>query len=156
MTESIDKLPAITNLSKKEKKILKDNLVKFHIFSNVLDCLAMNNFFYGQESVCYKEVDDWLNKMSTAAYDWDVPIARIELWLHEMMWLDLISFDEQTQKMSFTENGLKAYKNQQFHLAYASMLQAKSSSNLAKTSLWIAVSTLVVTALGIIVTIILK
>ena len=55
-----------------------------------------------------------------------------------------------------TENGLKAYKNQQFHLAYASMLQAKSSSNLAKTSLWIAFSTLVVTALGIIVTIILK
>ena len=53
MTESIDKLPAITNLSKKEKKILKDNLVKFHIISNVLDCLAMNNFFYGQESVCY-------------------------------------------------------------------------------------------------------
>jgi hypothetical protein len=156
MTEKIDKLPAITNLSKKEKKILKDNLVKFHVISNVLDCLAINKFLYGQESVCYKDVDDWLNKKSTASYDWNVPIARIELWLHEMMWLNLISFDEQTQKMSFTENGLNAYKKQQFHLAYASMLQAKSSSNLAKTSLWIAVSTLVVTALGIIVTIILK
>ena len=56
MTESIDKLPAITNLSKKEKKILKDNLVKFHVISNVLDCLAINKFLYGQESVCYKDV----------------------------------------------------------------------------------------------------
>lgn len=104
MTEKIDKLPAITNLSKKEKKILKDNLVKFHVISNVSDCLAINKFLYGQESVCYKDVDDWLNKKSTASYDWNVPIARIELWLHEMMWLNLISFDEQTQKMSFTEN----------------------------------------------------
>lgn len=38
----MDKLPAITNLSKKEKKILKDNLVKFHVISNVLNCLAIN------------------------------------------------------------------------------------------------------------------
>ena len=41
MTENLDKLPAITNLSKKEKTILNDNLVKFHIISNVLDCLAI-------------------------------------------------------------------------------------------------------------------
>lgn len=150
MTESIDKLPAITNLSKKEKKILKDNFVKFHIISNVLDCLAMSKFLYGQESVSYKDVDDWLNKMSTAAYDWDVPIARIELWLHEMMWLDLISFDEQTQKMSFTENGLNAYKSQQFHLAYVSMLQAKSSSNLAKAAFWIGVIATVISLIAII------
>ena len=40
MTENLDKLPAITNLSKKEKTILNDNLVKFHIISNVLDCLV--------------------------------------------------------------------------------------------------------------------
>lgn len=155
MTESIDKLPAITNLSQKEKKILKDNLVKFHIISNVLDCLAIHKFIEAKNSVSYKNVMDWLDKRATAAYDESIYV-RIELWIHEMMWLDLISFDEQTQKMSFTENGLKAYKSQQFHLAYASLLQAKSSSNLAKTSLWIAVSTLVVTALGIIVTIILK
>lgn len=155
MTESIDKLPAITNLSQKEKKILKDNLVKFHIISNVLDCLAIHKFIEAKNSVSYKNVMDWLDKRATAAYD-ELIYVRIELWIHEMMWLDLISFDEQTQKMSFTENGLKAYKSQQFHLAYASLLQAKSSSNLAKTSLWIAVSTLVVTALGIIVTIILK
>lgn len=42
MTESIDKLPAITNLSKKEKKILKDNLVKFHIFSKMLSTKQAN------------------------------------------------------------------------------------------------------------------
>ena len=73
-----------------------------------------------------------------------------------MVWLDLISIDAQEQKISFTENGLKAYKNQQFHLAYANMLQAKSSSNLARAALWIAVSTFVVTAFGIIITLILK
>lgn len=150
MTENMDKLPAITNLSKKEKKILKDNLVKFHVISNVLNCLAINKFLYGQESVCYKDVDDWLNKMSTAAYDWDVPIARIELWLHEMMWLDLISFDEQTQKMSFTENGLNAYKNQQFHLAYASLLEAKGSRNLARAAFWIGVIAAVISLIAII------
>lgn len=42
MTENIDKLPAITNLSKKEKKILKDNLVKFHIFSKMLSTKQAN------------------------------------------------------------------------------------------------------------------
>lgn len=31
MAEHIDKLPAITNLSKKEKKILNDKCVKLHI-----------------------------------------------------------------------------------------------------------------------------
>lgn len=129
MTENIDKLPAITNLSKKEKKILNDNLVKFHIISNVLDCLAINKFVYKQETVSYNDVDDWLNKMATAAYDWDAPIARIELWLHEMQWLDLISFDETKQEILFTENGLKAYKSQQFHLAYASMLQSNLNNS---------------------------
>lgn len=155
MTESIGEFPAITNLSKKEKKILNDTLVKFHIISNVLDYLAINKFGEGQTTVSYKNVIEWLDKRATAAYD-DSFCIRIKLWIIEMVWLDLISFDVETQNISFTENGLKAYKNQQFHLAYASMLQAKSSSNLAKTSLWIAVPTLVVTALGIIVTIIMK
>lgn len=155
MTENIGEIPAITNLSKKEKNILNDTLVKFHIISNVLDYLAINKFGEGQEKVSYKNVIEWLDKRATAAYD-DSFCVRIKLWIIEMVWLDLISFDVETQNISFTENGLKAYKNQQFHLAYASMLQAKSSSNLAKTSLWIAVPTLVVTALGIIVTIIMK
>lgn len=42
MIGNLAELPAITNLSKKEKKILNDNLVKFHIISNVLDCLAIH------------------------------------------------------------------------------------------------------------------
>lgn len=46
-----------------------------------------------------------------------------------MEWLCLISVDTQEQKISFTENGLETYKKQQFHLAYANMLQANSLRN---------------------------
>lgn len=56
MTENLDKLPAITNLSKKEKTILNDNLVKFHIISNVLDCLAIYKFLEGKDSISYHNV----------------------------------------------------------------------------------------------------
>ena len=68
----------------------------------------------------------------------------------------LISFNAKNKEISFTEKGIKAYQSQEFQLAYANMLQAKSACNLAKTSLWIAVSTLFITAFGIIITIILK
>lgn len=155
MTEKNGEIPAITNLSKKEKAILNDTLVKFHVITNVLDYLAFNKFANGNLKVSYANVIDWLDKRATAAYD-DSFCVTIKLWIYEMVWLDLISIDAQEQKISFTENGLKAYKNQQFHLAYANMLQAKSSSNLARAALWIAVSTFVVTAFGIIITLILK
>lgn len=78
MTENLDKLPAITNLSKKEKTILNDNLVKFHIISNVLDCLAIYKFLEGKDSISYHNVMDWLDKRATAAND-ESFCVRIEL-----------------------------------------------------------------------------
>lgn len=105
MIENLDKLPAITNLSKKEKIILDDNLVKFHIISNVLDCLAIYKFLEGKDSISYHNVMDWLDKKATAAYD-ESFCVRIELWIHEMIWLGLISFDEQKQELSFIGKGL--------------------------------------------------
>lgn len=155
MTENIGEIPAITNLSKKEKSILNDTIVKFHIITNILDLLAFNKFANGKIKVSYESVIGWLDKRATAAYD-DSFCVKVKLWIYEMVWLDLISIDTQEQTISFTDNGLKAYKNQQFHLAYTNMLQAKSSSNLARAALWIAVSTFVVTAVGIIITLILK
>ena len=150
MTENIDKLPAITNLSKKEKKILKDNLVKFHIISNVLDCLAIYKFLEGKDSISYHNVMDWLDKRATAAYD-ESCCVRIELWIHEMIWLGLISFDEQKQELSFTEDGYNAYKSQQFHLAYASLLEAKGSRNLARVAFGIGIITAVISLIAIII-----
>lgn len=108
------------------------------------------------ESVPISIVKDWLDKKATFDYDWRTTDAKIDLWIYEMEWLDLISFNAKNKEISFTEKGIKAYQSQEFHLAYANMLQAKSSCNLAKTSLWIAISTLFITALGIIITIILK
>ncbi len=148
MTENLDKFPAITNLSKKEKKVLNDNLVKFHIISNVLDCLAIHKFLEGKENVSYKTIMNWLDKRATAAYD-EAFCARIELWIHEMIWLDLISCDEQKQELSFTENGYKAYKNQQFHLAYANLLEAKGSRNLARAAFWIGVVAVLISIIPI-------
>lgn len=150
MIENLDKLPAITNLSKKEKIILDDNLVKFHIISNVLDCLAIYKFLEGKDSISYHNVMDWLDKRATAAYDESLCV-RIELWIHEMIWLGLISFDEQKQELSFTEDGYNAYKSQQFHLAYASLLEAKGSRNLARAAFGIGIIAAVISLIAIII-----
>lgn len=150
MIENLDKLPAITNLSKKEKTILNDNLVKFHIISNVLDCLAIYKFLEGKDSISYHNVMDWLDKRATAAYD-ESFCVRIELWIHEMIWLGLISFDEQKQELSFTEDGYNAYKSQQFHLAYASLLEAKGSRNLARAAFGIGIIAAVISLIAIII-----
>lgn len=150
MTEYSGELPAITNLSKKEKRILNDNLIKFHIISNVLDCLAIYKYIEGKDNVSYKNVLDWLDKRATSAYDESFCI-RIELWIHEMTWLGLISFDEQKQELSFTEEGYNAYKSQQFHLAYASLLEAKGSRNLARAAFGIGVIAAVISLIAIII-----
>ena len=150
MIGNLAELPAITNLSKKEKKILNDNLVKFHIISNVLDCLAIHKFLEGKANVSYKNVVEWLDKRATAAYDESLCV-RIELWFHEMIWMGLVSFDEQKQELSFTEQGFNAYKKQHFHLAYASLLEAKGSRNLARAGFWISVAAVIISVIAIII-----
>lgn len=68
-----------------------------------------------------------------------------------MIWLGLISFDEQKQELSFTEDGYNAYKSQQFHLAYASLLEAKGSRNLARAAFGIGIIAAVISLIAIII-----
>lgn len=143
-----EEFPAITELSKQEKRIVNDTCVKFHVFSNILDFLAINSFIYDKASVDFGKIMKWLNRNSTYSYNnsW---CAKIDLWIHEMIWLDLVSYDEETKEMSLTKNGMKVYQKQEFHIAYANLLQAKASRNLARAAFWCCVFSLIVSLINI-------
>lgn len=143
-----DDFPAITELSRQEKRIVNDTCVKFHVFSNILDFLAINNFIYGNASVKIRNIMEWLNKNSTYSYNnsW---CAKIDLWIQEMIWLDLVSYNEETKEMSLTPNGIKVYQKQEFHIAYANLLQAKASRNLARAAFWCCVFSFIVSLINI-------
>lgn len=131
----IDK-PAIIELSTKEKMSLTDISVKYYIITTVLDYLVISKNLTNRDNVPVSEVKEWLDKRSTYDYDWNTTCVKIELWLYEMIWLNLVSFDEKSKTMHITSHGFDSYKSQEFHLAYANLLNAKGSRRLTKFAFW--------------------
>ena len=99
---------------------------------------------YGVKAVPYKDIDNWLTKRATFEYLWKVSTARTQLWIHEMIWLDLISFDSDKQQMSLTEHGKDMYQSQQLHIAYASSLSSKNSLLLSKVAIGISIAAIII------------
>lgn len=84
--------------------------------------------------------------------EWNISIARVELIVAEMSWMNLIVNTGDTSKnpnIKLTDEGFAAYKDQRFHSIAASLMEAKESRFLAI----IAVVVSFVTLLGTIVSI---
>lgn len=97
----------IKEFLKSETKISKDCRVKYWLFCKILDYLLANQFYIGKDYVSYKDIHTYLDKQCTFDYI-DSIHAQTELWVHEMLWLGLINFDENSQQMSLTPEGYKA------------------------------------------------
>lgn len=134
-----DKFPSLSKLQKQEKRTLVDNCVKYHIITTTLDYLVTSKFLWDKDAVSYMTVREWLNKRATYDYMWTVPAVRIDLWLHEMIWLELVSFSQDKQEFALTEHGFSVYKSQQYHSIYASLLEAKYSRKIAFRSIIVSI-----------------
>jgi hypothetical protein len=145
-----DKTSTLKELRENERNMLSDNCMKYFVFTTVLDFLVMNKFLGGLEKISYNDIQNWLNRKSTLEFQ-NTYCYMIDLWFHEMIWMDLISFNDKTQMMQLTDNGYTAYKSHQYHFAYASLLEATNSRNLAKRALWVSVTAVVITVLSILV-----
>lgn len=139
-----DRLPTIQELRNRDAKIIVDNSVKLYIFTTIIDYLAMMEYMYGIKTVPYKDIDNWLMKGATYEYLWKVSAERTHLWIHEMIWLDLISFDSDKQQMSLTKHGKDMYQSQQLHIAFASSLSSKSSRRLSKVAIGISIVAIII------------
>ena len=134
----------LKDLLKSETKISKDSRVKYWLFCKILDYLLANQFYVGKESVSYKDIHAYLDKQSTFDY-MDSIYAQTELWIHEMLWLGLINFDDKTQQMSLTVEGYKACQEQRYHSILASLYEAKYSRLIAKWALLVAIASITLT-----------
>lgn len=138
----------LLELSTKENISLTDLSIKYFIIVTILDYLVIVKQITNREHIPIKEVKEWLNKQSTFDFNWKTSYAKTEFWLIELTWLDLISIDEQTQTMSLTPHGFEVYKSQEFHIAYANLLNSKGSRKLSKAAFGasiIAVATSIIT-----------
>ena len=149
-----DKFPSLSELQKREKRKLVDNCVKYHIMTTTLDYLVTSKFLWGKDAVSYMTVREWLNKRATYDYMWTVPAIQIDLWLHEMIWLELVSFNQNNQEFTLTEQGYSAYKSQQYHSIYASLLEAKYSRKIAQKSMITSILAFIISAVTITLTLI--
>lgn len=149
-----DKFPSLSKLQKQEKRKLVDNCVKYHIITTTLDYLVTSKFLWDKDAVSYIAVREWLNKRATYDYMWTVPAAQIDLWLHEMIWLELVSFNQDKQEFTLTEHGYSVYKNQQYHSIYASLLEAKYSRKIAQKSMIASILAFIISAVTITLTLI--
>lgn len=147
-----DKFPPLSKLQKQEKRKLVDNCVKYHIITTTLDYLVTSKFLWDKDTVSYITVREWLNKRATYDYMWTVPAAQIDLWLHEMIWLELVSFHQDKQEFTLTEHGYSVYKNQQYHSIYASLLEAKYSRKIAQKSMIASILAFIISAVTITLT----
>lgn len=149
-----NKFPPLSKLQKQEKRKLVDNCVKYHIITTTLDYLVTSKFLWDKDAVSYITVREWLNKRATYDYMWTVPDAQIDLWLHEMIWLELVSFNQDNQEFTLKEHGYSVYKNQQYHSIYASLLEAKYSRKIAQKSMIASILAFIISAVTISLTLI--
>lgn len=144
---------SLKDMLTRERHGLTKERVKYHIISRVLDCLVMNKYLFGKDSVDYKAIMDWLDKRSTYDYNWTVSIAHIELWMHELTWLGLVTFDEESQLMTLTEEGYSAYKEQKFQSISVSLNESKQSRRLSFVAITLAVLSILIAVVTLLVTI---
>lgn len=135
----------ISKLYSNENKFLSNSQVKYYIFTTVLDYLLVNQWFCGLDAVSVSSVKEWLSKRGTWGYMWGVSAAQADLWLHELVWLKMISLNEEKQILSLTQTGYEACQDQRFHSIYASLIEAKRSREIATLAFFVAFITAIIT-----------
>ncbi len=139
----------ISKLYSNEKRFVSETQVKYYIFTTVLDYLLANQWFCGLDAVSISSVQEWLIKRATRSYMWGVSVAQTKLWLQELVWLKMISLNEEKQELSLTQTGYEACQDQRFHSVYASLLEAKHSRQIAILALVIAFITAIFTFISL-------
>lgn len=141
----------ISDLYSNEHKSLTENHVKYYIFTAVLDYLLANKWYCGKDAVSVSAVKEWLAKRGTKDYMCGVSAARTELWLHELLWLRLVTLNEDKQQLSLTEEGYKACQDQRYHSIYACLTEAKHTRHLTYASVVIAIVSVIVAIIALLV-----
>lgn len=139
----------ISKLYSNENKFVTESQVKYYIFTTVLDYLLANQWLCGLDAVSVSSVKEWLSKRGTWGYMWGVSAAQTDLWLHELVWLKMISLNEEKQELSLTQTGYEACQDQRFHSVYASLLEAKRSRQIALLAIVIAILTAIFTLISL-------
>lgn len=147
----------------KDKKDIVETRVKYYIIGSFLDILIeFKNF--GDSSPSFSQV--WQRFQETYQnydIDWGVGLnVPTRIVLYDMVWMNLITLDKAASEilrtrgkddfqLSITEDGVKAYKDQRFHVISANLYTAKESSNLSKLALFFALCSIFITiVLGLI------
>ena len=142
---------------KKEKELRTFNSVKYYVMSLVLDILVRKMVFNSitnanEVEIPFKDLMQEIWKDSTSDMEWNISIARIELIVAEMSWMNLIVNTGDTSKnpnIKLTEEGFAAYKDQKFHSIAASLMEAKESRRLAIIAVVVSFITLLATIVNI-------
>ena len=142
---------------KKEKELRTFNSVKYYVMSLVLDILVrrmvINSITNANEvEIPFKELMQEIWKDSTSDMELKISIARVELIVAEMSWMNLIVNTGDTSKnpnIKLTDEGFAAYKEQRFHSIAASLMEAKESRSLTIIAVVVSFITLLATIVSI-------
>ena len=142
---------------KKEKELRTFNSVKYYVMSLVLDILVrrmvINSITNANEvEIPFKELMQEIWKDSTSDMELKISIARVELIVAEMSWMNLIVNTGDTSKnpnIKLTDEGFAAYKEQRFHSIAASLMEAQESRSLAIIAVVVSFITLLATIVSI-------
>lgn len=149
---------SIYRFYKKERELRTFNSVKYYVISLVLDILVRRMIVKSitnanEVEMSFEDIMQKIWKNSTFDMEWNISIARVELIVAEMSWMNLIVNTGDTSKnpnIKLTDEGFAAYKEQRFHSIAASLMEAKESRRLSLIAIAISIITLVITTISII------
>lgn len=149
---------SIYRFYKKERELRTFNSVKYYVISLVLDILVRRMIVKSitnanEVEMSFEDIMQKIWKNSTFDMEWNISIARVELIVAEMSWMNLIVNTGDTSKnpnIKLTDEGFAAYKEQRFHSSAASLMEAKESRRLSLIAIAISIITLVITTISII------
>lgn len=142
----------ILNYLRKENRNSIRNRVKYYIISGVLDVLVMiKHLDGGNDSPTFGDViSRFYDLYTNFDIDNNVTVAQIEaVVLLEMKWMNLITIDKTESdskqwKLTITNDGLKAYQDQRYHIISANMYASKNARNLSVTAIIISLVSILI------------
>lgn len=149
----------MSKYTKKDQSDIIENRVKYYIISGILDILMEFKQFDNSSPTFSQVWQSFQKKYRNYDIDWGVGLnIPTRIILFDMVWMDLIILNKNSSeilqtrgekdfRLSITEDGIRAYKDQRFHIIAANLYEAKETSKLSKIAIRVSIVALLVSVI---------
>jgi hypothetical protein len=125
-------------------KLLKYNQIRYKIYCMILDLLCFSNSLENKTEISRTKIENFIFASIKRNKDNE---AIVYTTIGSMLMSGLIS--EINDNLKLMPLGIKAYREQTYHLVAANLVEAKASRNLSKIAVAISIITMFLTIISL-------